>query len=131
MKSLLAAIAVVFSMLTLHAAADPTVNRSVITLNQTPPVNCWVPTVAAGWTQVRVSNVDFDGDGKSDLLLWQGDPTKARFGDVVVWLMDGCVIHNSALIANVKNPNWALTSFGDFNGDGKTDVVWAFVAPAQ
>lgn len=66
---------------------------------------------------------DFNGDGRSDVLWLQG-------GDVAVsnWLgtaSGGFVIND----ANAFNPlnimhTFHFTQTGDFNGDGRTDILW-------
>ncbi|WP_424889708.1 FG-GAP repeat domain-containing protein [Streptomyces sp. XH2] len=67
---------------------------------------------------------DFNGDGKTD-LLWHNTTT----GEVGTWLLDG----NRNVIANPPlswrcgpecNRDWKLSGTGDFNGDGKTDLLW-------
>jgi len=69
---------------------------------------------------------DFDGDGKSD-LLWQHSST----GQVYVWLLDGVtpfaqlkVLNRGGSIADVMGSAWKLKGLGDYDGDGKNDVLW-------
>ncbi|APV50825.1 hypothetical protein BWI17_14695 [Betaproteobacteria bacterium GR16-43] len=63
--------------------------------------------------------MDFDGDGKSDLLWAHTD------GRVAVWLMDSL---SPAVQAEVPPPSgsasFALVGAWDAHGDGKTDLVW-------
>jgi hypothetical protein len=67
----------------------------------------------------HVSN-DFDGDGKSD-LLWQNDD-----GRVAAWLGTS----TGAFVTNWPDENanpdsgFAIAATGDFNGDGRTDILW-------
>jgi hypothetical protein len=42
---------------------------------------------------------------------------------VALWLMDGTTVMNYGAIASVY-PNWSIAGIGDFNGDGKADVLW-------
>jgi hypothetical protein len=65
---------------------------------------------------------DFNGDDKTD-ILWrdQGDT-----GQIVVWLMLGTAQTSSTPTdpSAVPNLNWRIVGLGDFNGDGKTDILW-------
>jgi VCBS repeat-containing protein len=67
---------------------------------------------------------DFDGDGKSD-LLWQTDS-----GALAIWEMNGTQIKAADYIklehANigVPGPDWHFAATSDYNGDGKSDLLW-------
>jgi Ca2+-binding RTX toxin-like protein len=67
---------------------------------------------------------DFDGDSKSD-LLWRTDS-----GALAIWEMNGTQIKAADYIkmgsANVGAPgsDWHIVDTGDFNGDGKSDLLW-------
>lgn len=78
-----------------------------------------------GWKAVGIG--DFTGDHKGD-VLWQNTKT----GDVGFWEMDGDTLVSPKLmnLANVgiskevlKN-DWSIAGTGDFNDDGKTDILW-------
>ena len=45
--------------------------------------------------------------------------------NVAIWEMNGTTVlnANSSFVANVPT-NWSIVGTGDFNGDGKTDIVW-------
>lgn len=65
---------------------------------------------------------DFDGDGDSD-ILWRHYGT----GQVYVWLLDGVnnigsISHGS--ISPSLSLEWRLICIGDFNADGKSDLLW-------
>ena len=74
--------------------------------------------VAPGWQIVGAA--DFNGDGKADLMWQHAD------GWLAVWYMNG----SKTMSAQFLNPNqisgndWKVVGVGDFNGDGKPDLVW-------
>jgi hypothetical protein len=63
---------------------------------------------------------DFNGDGRYD-VLWRNDN-----GDVTNWLGDA----NGGFASNFGNAyyqvdnSWHIAGTGDFNGDGRSDVLW-------
>ena len=64
---------------------------------------------------------DFDGDGRED-LLWRNAAT----GQVAAWYMNNVTIASSAVLSPSRGPdlNWRVGGIGDFDGDGKPDLVW-------
>jgi RHS repeat-associated protein len=88
-------------------------------------------TIDPGWQFVGYG--DFDGDGKTD-LLWR-DPN----GVLRVWYMNGVRLREAVTLPSSYPLNqttyvdgttvtnqwqWQVAAFGDFNGDGKTDILW-------
>jgi WD40 repeat protein len=66
------------------------------------------------------ATADFGGDGKDD-ILWRNND-----GTVAIWQMNGTQIGPSAIIANPTAAplDWHIQGIGDFNGDGKDDILW-------
>jgi FG-GAP-like repeat len=63
---------------------------------------------------------DFNGDGKSD-ILWRNENT----GEIDIWNMNGSAVLSSALTSTPSLDNsWKAAGTGDFNGDGKSDILW-------
>jgi hypothetical protein len=63
---------------------------------------------------------DFDGDGKNDLLMQE----MATGAVEAVFLDNATVKSKQPLSEQPADANWALVGRGDFNGDGKPDLVW-------
>jgi hypothetical protein len=67
-----------------------------------------------------VARTDFDGDGSSD-ILWR----HASSGHNALWRMAGTSLAASAfLTAAVPDERWRMIRTGDFDGDGKADILW-------
>lgn len=88
---------------------------NVRSMNQT------IPVVA----EFRARTVPFDGDIGSDLngdtrddIVWH-NPGADR---AAFWLMNGSQIAGSAVVD--AQPGLALIGTGDFNGDGRSEVLW-------
>src|SRR5258708_19048992 len=70
---------------------------------------------------------DFNGDGKSD-ILWHNSAT----GSNSIWLMNGTTISGGATnLATVTDLNWRIAGSGDFDGDGKSDILWRHGATGE
>ena len=41
----------------------------------------------------------------------------------MIWLMNGTSIIGAGALAN-PGPSWHVAGTGDFNGDGKADILW-------
>src|SRR5438046_897870 len=70
---------------------------------------------------------DFDGDGKAD-ILWRNAVT----GENYIWLMNGLSIASSGSV-NFVDPasGWQVQGNGDFDGDGRDDILWRNVSTGQ
>ena len=64
---------------------------------------------------------DFNADGKPD-LLWRHQTA----GYLSVWFMDGATMIGAIGLSpyQVADTNWQVVGVGDFNADGKPDLLW-------
>lgn len=91
------------------------------------------PRVEQDWRQWDFYGADFNGDGKTD-TFWENVVT----GEKAIWIMDGPNIVDGGFLQSAPRETtqfgvfispddidqyWRF-SFGDFNGDGKTDIYW-------
>jgi hypothetical protein len=95
------------------------------TINVSPTAGrLTVAAAAEGGVQITLSidaDHDFDGNGKSDIALLKSD------GSLVVWraaTAGGGFVENGALAANALGTSWKIAGLGDFNGDGRDDILW-------
>ena len=85
-------------------------------------------TLPSGWNVVATA--DFNGDGRTDLLTRNGS------GQIVDWLAgpgeddfivdvpSATFVSNAAKMTVDVSLAWSVAGTGDFNGDGKDDILW-------
>src|SRR5262249_54080976 len=52
-------------------------------------------------------------------IWWQNDT-----GAAAIWLMDGFTVLAGANVGSNPGPMWHVEDSGDYNGDGKSDILW-------
>ncbi len=89
---------------------------SGVTVSQAVSIGAADP--ATGWAPVAAE--DFNGDHHGDLLWYN-----AFTGVLATWILqNGQPIQYMATGVNPPNSGWIPASTADFNGDGRTDVLW-------
>jgi ELWxxDGT repeat protein len=101
--------------------ADWSLNGSNIVSSAAPTSGGVVVKPDASWS--IAGTADFNGDGSAD-LLWRNTS-----GEVSAWLMNGSTIVGSGDLTSggvaVKpDASWSVAGVGDFDGDGKKDILW-------
>jgi hypothetical protein len=90
----------------------------------------WLATASGGFVSNASASVglqwkvagtgDFNGDGFGD-VLWRNDS-----GQLNDWLgtANGGWVDNGANAASFVGNDWHIVGTGDFNGDGRSDILW-------
>ncbi len=79
------------------------------------------------WTVAAVA--DFDGDGDADVLWRYADasnPADPLNGTLYEWQMDGTTVVSAGLLSQQASGNWQVEGTGDFDGDGKADILFRY-----
>ncbi len=82
-----------------------------------------IGSVGPNW--IVVGTGDFDGDGNADILFRYNNPNNANDpsnGMIAIWLMNGAAVKSSGG-PGALDPKWSVTLTGDYNRDGKSDIL--------
>jgi uncharacterized repeat protein (TIGR01451 family) len=67
----------------------------------------------------RAATSDFNGDGRSDVALFN-----TATGEVREWLMDGVNAPTEVVVGTQANLNMHVVGTGDYDGTGTSDLLW-------
>jgi len=76
----------------------------------------------ANWKAIATG--DFNGDASSDVLLWNSTTNSAEIFTVKPNASDAVGFVSSVNTVAGPGANWKPIATGDFNGDGKSDIIW-------
>jgi hypothetical protein len=100
---------------------DWIMNGSQVTSSQQVTLGGSAAMPDSSWSVAGIG--DFSGDGKSD-ILWRNSN-----GSLVDWTTNGSQVISSQQLTlggsvTMPDSSWSVAAIGDFNGDGKADVLW-------
>ena len=103
------------------ALADWSMNGSQITSGQAVTFQGNPATPDASWSVAGIG--EFAGGGTTD-ILWRNTD-----GALADWTLNGSQITTGQAVTFQGNPatpdaSWSVAGIGDFNGDGKSDLLW-------
>ena len=84
------------------------------------------------WSQSRVHEIDYNGDGRSDLAFWNGDRFEVHHQDERGLFAPSAAAFTTDVGFDADDPSWLATgdmtgrvlhSLTDLNGDGVPDLV--------
>jgi hypothetical protein len=77
-----------------------------------------------------VASGDFAGSGKKNQLLWRNSSTGQLYMQTVN-VSGGVFSQSGSLFYTEPNLQWTVIDAADFNGDGKTDILYRNTATGQ